>query len=457
MICMSSLYAPVPLRLRRFGGWRCWCHRGWRRSHRGRCRCCMSGRGMSRRRSWHDHARCLRARRAACKWQQRDVARPLDGHAQPALMPRAHARHPPRQNLPALLHELRQDVRALVVDEVHLLDAELAHLLLPEILALAPWPASGTSRTAAWSAFAPRTTVPAARTAVTTTMAAFTPRSSAGRWCLFLFLCHTFHPFTHRPGKAGVNLLVIPVEPESLFLDSKKLFRLADLAAGRGLLRRCRRWGGGRRRAARAPRGALLALHRKFLLALQIFVQPHGLIFDHRVLHAQTPLQFGNQFAVVRADFLVNVDAFAVLRHAIDQLSGAPVLRLLDLAALFRDSVLDDREDFFDIFFRRRRPHNENQIVVTLFHDDLFPFTPGAQPGKIVLTFLPALPDRLVSAGCTSSSPRRCPDSGSFRRRPRLRRSFPPLLPAPISSSAAARILCGCSTDDPVRNPAAAL
>src|SRR6267143_165553 len=191
MICMSSLYAPVPLRLRRFGGWRGWCHRGWRRSHRGRCRCCMSGGGMSRRRTRHDYARCLRARRAARKWQQRDVARPLDGHAQPALMPRAHARHPARQDFPALLHELRQDVRAFVVDEVHLLDAELANLLLPEILALAPGPPP--------------------RTAVTATVAAFTPRSSAGRWCLFLFLCHTFHPFTHRPERIGINLLVIPV------------------------------------------------------------------------------------------------------------------------------------------------------------------------------------------------------------------------------------------------------
>jgi hypothetical protein len=140
-------------------------------------------------------------------------------------MARAHARHPPRQDLPALLHELRKDVRAFVVDEVHLLDAELAHLLLAEILALAPGPASGTTRTtAAWSAFAPRATVPAARTAVTTTVAAFTPRSSAGRWCLFLFLCHTFHPFTHRPELAGISLLVSPVKPESLFLDSKILF-----------------------------------------------------------------------------------------------------------------------------------------------------------------------------------------------------------------------------------------
>ncbi len=156
-------------------------------------------------RSWHDHARRLRARRAARKWHQSDVARPLDGHAQPALVARANARHPAGQNLPALLHELRQDVRALVVDEVHLLDAELAHLLLPEILALAPGPASGTSWTpAAGSAFAPRTTVSSAGSVATmTTGATFTPLSSPGRWCLFLFLCHIFHPFAHRPGLAG--------------------------------------------------------------------------------------------------------------------------------------------------------------------------------------------------------------------------------------------------------------
>src|SRR6266478_2781690 len=355
------------LRRRRFGSRR-WCRRG-------RCRSCMSRRGMSRRRSRHDYARCLRARRAARKRQQRDVARPLNGHAEPALMTRAHARHPPRQNLPALLHELRQDVRALVVDEVHLLDAELAHLLLPEILALAPRPSSGTARTtAAWSGFAPWTTVSSAGSVATmTTGAAFTPRSSAGRWCLFLFLCHTFHPFTRRPDPIGINLLVTPVEPESSFLDSKNSFGARDLAGSRGLLRRCRRRGGSRC-ATRTPRGALLALLRKFLLALQVFVQSHGLILDHRVLHAQTALQLGNQFTVVRADFLVHVDAFAVLGHAIGKLPRAPVLGLLDLAAFFRDGVLDDREDFFNLLFRRRRPHDENQIVVTLFHDDLFFF-----------------------------------------------------------------------------------
>ena len=133
----------------------------------------MRRRGMCR--TWNNYTRRLRARSASRKGQQRDVARPLDGHAQPTLMPRANARHPAGQNLPTLLHELRKNVGALVVDEVHLLDAELANFLLAEILALAAWPASGATRTAsAWTAFASRTTLPAA-------VAAFTPRRSARR------------------------------------------------------------------------------------------------------------------------------------------------------------------------------------------------------------------------------------------------------------------------------------
>ncbi len=236
-------------------------------------------------RSGHHHARRLRARRAPGEWQQRDVARPLDSHAQPALVPRANARHSPRQNLSALLHELRQDVRALVVDEVHLLDAELAHLLLTKILALAPRPASGTARTASpWAAFASRTTVPAARTAVTTTVAAFTPRSSSRRWCLLLFFRHTFHPFTHRPGVAG-NKFFVSWSTGVTLLETKKSLRRAELACRRGLLRRCR-CRSGSRRAARTPCRALVALQRKFFLALQIFIQTNGLVLDHVVLHA---------------------------------------------------------------------------------------------------------------------------------------------------------------------------
>src|SRR5437899_9100239 len=139
---------------------------------------------------------------AACKRHEGDVSRPLNRDAQPALVPRAHAGHPARQNFPALLHELRQNVRALVVDEIHLLDAELANLLLAEILPLPARPSAWTARaSAARPAFAPRSAMSAAVPAVAT----FTPRSSSRRRCLFLFFCHTFHPFTSCPASAGVS------------------------------------------------------------------------------------------------------------------------------------------------------------------------------------------------------------------------------------------------------------
>src|ERR1700741_617342 len=151
---------------------------------RRRCCCAMRRAGSHR-------ARGLCAGGAARKRQQRNVARALDGHAQPALMPRAYAGHAPRQNLAALLHELRKNVRALVVDEIHLLDAEFAYFLLAEILALAARTPARTSRTAAWAALsssAARATFPA-RAAVTSG-ASFALRSLAWRLCRFLFLCH---------------------------------------------------------------------------------------------------------------------------------------------------------------------------------------------------------------------------------------------------------------------------
>jgi hypothetical protein len=142
----------------------------------------------------NDLARGLRARGAACEWQQSDIARALDGHAEPALVARANSGHAARQNLASFLDELRKNVGALVVDEIHLLDAELADFLFAEILALAARTAAGSARTsAAWAAFAARTTMPAAGSMATT---AFAARRSTVRLCLFRILCHNVLPFS---------------------------------------------------------------------------------------------------------------------------------------------------------------------------------------------------------------------------------------------------------------------
>src|ERR1700682_583278 len=115
-------------------------------------------------------------------------------------MPRTHSGHAARKNLAALLHELREDVGAFVVDEVHLLDAKLAHFLLAEILAFT------TTRTAwsttTWSAFSAW----AAMTTAGTSMAAgttFTPRCTARRLCLLLLFCHASHPFPSDPARVS--------------------------------------------------------------------------------------------------------------------------------------------------------------------------------------------------------------------------------------------------------------
>src|ERR1700686_570856 len=153
------------------------------------CRCCSrrcrrmrssgsSGRssGWRSRRCGYHWARLLRPRRASGERQQRNISRALDRHAQPPLVPRAHPGHAPGQDLAAFLHKLRQNVRALVVDEVHLLHAKLADLLLAKILALpttwsagtsAARPATFTPRTAMTATAAASATVPAAAMATT--------------------------------------------------------------------------------------------------------------------------------------------------------------------------------------------------------------------------------------------------------------------------------------------------
>jgi hypothetical protein len=112
--------------------------------------------------------RSLRTRGASGERKQRDVTRALDRFAEPALVTSANARHAARKNLAALLHELRQDVGTLVVDEIHLLDTKLADFLLAEILALAAARTAGTTR-AARTTFAARTTVSASGTVTVST------------------------------------------------------------------------------------------------------------------------------------------------------------------------------------------------------------------------------------------------------------------------------------------------
>lgn len=161
----------------------------------------MACRGVS---AGNDRARRLRAGGAAGERQQRDVAGALDGFTEPTLMSRANASHASRQNLAALLHELRQDVGALVVDKIHLLNAELADLLLAKVLALTAARPSRTSWTPTRSAFATWTAVSTTGAAMSAAgaMSAFTARRAAGALCLLLFLCHTCLPF----GIASIHL-----------------------------------------------------------------------------------------------------------------------------------------------------------------------------------------------------------------------------------------------------------
>jgi hypothetical protein len=133
-------------------------------------------------------ARSGAARSAAGKRQQSNVTGPLDGHAEPTLVTGADPRHAARQNLAALLHELRKNVGAFVVDQIDLFDTEFADLFLAEELALAAARsagastlAAGTTRTAFTASAATAGTTFAAATTVTsmpTTGAAF----AAWRW-----------------------------------------------------------------------------------------------------------------------------------------------------------------------------------------------------------------------------------------------------------------------------------
>src|SRR5712691_10328924 len=63
---------------------------------------------------------------------QRQLAGPLDGRLQLALVRGAGARNPARQNLAPLRHEGPQQLHVLVVDVVDFVGAELTDLSAPE-------------------------------------------------------------------------------------------------------------------------------------------------------------------------------------------------------------------------------------------------------------------------------------------------------------------------------------
>jgi len=112
-------------------------------------------------------------------------------------MARADSSHAAREDFAALLHELREDVGAFVVDEIHFLDAELADFFLAEVLALAAGASAGTARSTGAAAFATRTAVPATgAVSAAVTTGAFAARCACG--CLrllLLFICHKLPAF----------------------------------------------------------------------------------------------------------------------------------------------------------------------------------------------------------------------------------------------------------------------
>src|SRR5215472_12822608 len=109
--------------------------------------------------------------------QQGNVARPLDGRRQTALVGRAHAGQTPRHNLASLRHKLLQQSYVFVVDIVDFFDAESANLFAPEKLA---------------SLVAPRASGPATVAAITT-LAVTAPglRTARFSWCFLIhFVSH---------------------------------------------------------------------------------------------------------------------------------------------------------------------------------------------------------------------------------------------------------------------------
>jgi hypothetical protein len=66
------------------------------------------------------------------KWQQSNVARPLNGRSQPALVRRAYSGQPAWNNLAPFCHKLAQQANVFVIDVINFFHAEFADLFAPE-------------------------------------------------------------------------------------------------------------------------------------------------------------------------------------------------------------------------------------------------------------------------------------------------------------------------------------
>jgi hypothetical protein len=83
---------------------------------------------------------------ARSKGQKRDIARLLDGQAEPTLMPCANTRQATRNDFAALGDKTLQQTNVAVGDGVNLLSAKLADLLAPEELAATGAATGGAGR-----------------------------------------------------------------------------------------------------------------------------------------------------------------------------------------------------------------------------------------------------------------------------------------------------------------------
>ena len=128
----------------------------------------------------------------------------------------------------------------------------------------------------------------------------------------------------------------------------------------------------GRRRRGRlltrAAAGAALPMVHQFLLALQFLVETDRLILDDGVGNFQAPLEFLDDVALRAANRPYRRRTLAVLRHAIGQAARAPLLGLLDLAAVLGGGMLEGGHNLGDFVLRRGRTADKDQIVQAFFH-----------------------------------------------------------------------------------------